>query len=87
MPEVGLERDSEPCKHWEPMETCGIRPDPMAVRGSPRWKVWTLSTLLFARLSTEKGARVASLRTHGLRQEIGAAASAVFLLDGTSWSA
>lgn len=47
MPEVGLERDSKPCHYWEVAETCGIRANPMGVRASPRWKVWTLSTLPF----------------------------------------
>jgi hypothetical protein len=44
VPEVGLELHSSPCNHWEPLETCGIRPDPTPIRPSPTLKVWTLST-------------------------------------------
>jgi len=44
VPEVGLEPDSSPCKHWELPETCRIRPDPTDVRPSPKPNVWTLST-------------------------------------------
>ncbi|MCB5294274.1 hypothetical protein BJQ90_03739 [Arthrobacter sp. SO3] len=44
MPEVGLEPGSNPCKHWAPAETSGIRPSPAPVRPSPKPKVWTLST-------------------------------------------
>lgn len=46
MPEVGIERDSRPWKHWEVAETGGIRAKPAAVRPDPMRKVWTLSTLL-----------------------------------------
>lgn len=41
---VGLERDSRPCHCWEAAETSEIRAKPAAVRASPRWRVWTLST-------------------------------------------
>ncbi len=56
MPEVGLEQDSKPCDCWEVARTCGIRASPPGVRGSPRWKVWTLSTLLFCPVATIPGA-------------------------------
>ena len=45
MPEVGLERDSKPCKQWEVAEHAESEASPGAERGSPRWKVWTLFTL------------------------------------------
>ena len=34
-PEVGLGLHSLPRKHWEPGETCGIRPDSATVRPDP----------------------------------------------------
>ena len=45
VPEVGLQLNSRPCKHWEPAETYRISLDPDPLRPSPRRKVWTLSTL------------------------------------------
>jgi hypothetical protein len=48
VPEVGLELHSDPCKHWETAETCGIRSSPTDVRPVSTAKVWTLSTLSFA---------------------------------------
>ena len=66
MPEVGLEPDSSPGKHWELPETCGIRPDPTDVRPSPRPKVWTLSTPPI--LSIKGLTPTAAPRFEGVRQ-------------------
>jgi hypothetical protein len=49
VPEVGLELHSNPCKHWSPAETCGIRASPADVRPSPEPSLWTLSTGHFRR--------------------------------------
>jgi hypothetical protein len=35
VPEVGLELHSSPRKHWEPVETCGIRISSKTVRADP----------------------------------------------------
>jgi hypothetical protein len=52
MPEVGLELHSNPCKHWEVPETCGIRAAPTNIRPSTKPRVWTLSTLSFCHIPT-----------------------------------
>ena len=44
VPEVGLELHSNPCKHWNPQETCGVWPDPSPVRPNPKPDMLTLST-------------------------------------------
>ena len=49
MPEVGLERDSRPCKRWEVAETYLVRLDPTDVRPSPMAQVCTLCTPLLCR--------------------------------------
>ncbi len=47
VPEVGIEPDSGPCKHWAPAETCRIPPSPPPVQPDPKPSVCTLCTSLF----------------------------------------